>query len=215
MSDPKKPNPGKNPADSGQPADSATPPTDELSVEQLLAQADSLANELRVQLSGEPDKPPPPPAPPATNPDAPPDSSPDPIQQVEKVEQALARTAQQIGTTKDQPQPTGSPSSSTKASPPHADTQPARDEEPPLDLPPKDRLKWLRPLADKLADKLAPVHARLAVVSDLLMPRIEVVLATTDRPFHWVPVHARAVIGYLAIGTLAVALLTLAFGPSY
>ena len=164
-----------------------------------------------MQLSGEPDKPPPPPAPPATNPNA----TPDTIQRVEKVEQALARTAQQIGTTEDQPQPTGAAPSSSEGSPPNADTLPVQDEEPPLDLPPKDRLKWLRPLTDKLADKLAPVHARLAVVSDLLVPRIEGVLAITDRPFHWVPVHARAIIGYLAIGTLAVALLTLAFGPSY
>ena len=89
----------------------------------------------------------------------------------------------------------------------------------PVDAPVEGRLgRWLRklrvpgPLAARVLVVAQAAGHKLDFAAGRTLAYVRVVLVWWDKPFGWVPLKARLVIGYVAVLTLAMAVITFAVG---
>lgn len=246
MSKRKEPNPDPDPADPVIRGPGGT------SLDTLMAQAEALAKELGVEV-GAPKQPADPPAGSSDGAEEPP---PDPVVQVEKVAQAVAETAEQVGAdppragssaedppairseapviagldpseweTEDKDIPTieeGAESRpATVAERPRVGSQglPSEEEVHPPGAPVEGKLRELpqrQGLLGLLTGRGLPVvrgvRPELDRIRERLLSTVRAVFARLDKPFRWVPLEFRPLIGYVAALTLAMAVVTLVLG---
>lgn len=193
-------------------------------MEELMAQADALANELQSQLSSEPSPPVPQETPkvvPAdddqtTTPPADDDPAPTPpaaVGSAEELDRAIVAEADRLEQASESNDPASQRDPSSVEPSSESPTDPLAETSPPsdaalMDAVPAARKSWI----DRPAGWLRIARSSLSATADSVAHAIGTVLDLADRPFRRIPSNAKVIVGYLGFVTLFMAVVTLAAG---